>query len=180
MQEMIAHYRIYRTLKTGVDFANTAQAFYGTSLLAQSETNDCVVRAFACAFNIPYEEAHDFCRLKLGRKNGRGTQGTLQFLAGGEAFGKKVEQLGEPFPGVVKTPASTRLFTKYRNRNSWGEMETTYRDMTVGTFLKRYTKGTYIIRVHQHMFTVKDGVVYGNPQDAQQLRTRIIHAFQVK
>ena len=171
---------VYQSRKTGVPVANTAHYFYAESAIAKGETNDCVVRAFASAFDISYDEAHDFCRLKLGRKNGHGTQGTLQLLSSGEAFGRKVEQLGEPYPGVTKTPASTRLFTKYRNRDHWGNMETTYRDMTVGTFLKRYTKGTYILRVNAHMFTVKDGVVYGNPQDAQQLRTRIIHAFQVK
>ena len=162
----------------GVQVINTMHEYY-YSILSRGETNDCVVRAFASAFDISYDEAHDFCRLTLGRKNGHGTHGTLQLLSSGEAFGRKVVQLGESYPGVVKTPASTRLFTKYRNRNYRGEMETTYRDMTVGTFLKTFTKGTYILRVNAHMFTVKNGVVYGNPQDALQIRTRIIHAFQV-
>ena len=42
--------------------------------------------------------------------------------------------------------------------------------MTVGTFVKLYDKGTYIIRVTGHAFTIKDGTVIGNPKDAEQIR----------
>jgi hypothetical protein len=51
--------------------------------------------------------------------------------------------------------------------------------MTVGTFVKEYDKGTYIIRVARHAFTIKDGSVIGNPNDATQLRKIIKNCWKV-
>jgi hypothetical protein len=51
--------------------------------------------------------------------------------------------------------------------------------MTVGTFVKEYDKGTYIVRVSGHDFTIKDGSVIGNPNDATQLRKIVKNAWKV-
>jgi hypothetical protein len=51
--------------------------------------------------------------------------------------------------------------------------------MTVGTFVKLYDKGTYIIRVAHHAFTIKDGSVIGNPEDATKLRKVIKNCWRV-
>ena len=51
--------------------------------------------------------------------------------------------------------------------------------MTVGTFAKEYNTGTYIIRVARHAFTIKDGSVIGNPNDATQLRKIIKNAWKI-
>jgi hypothetical protein len=51
--------------------------------------------------------------------------------------------------------------------------------MTVGTFAKEYNIGTYIIRVDRHAFTIKDGSVIGNPNDATQLRKVVKNAWKV-
>ena len=51
--------------------------------------------------------------------------------------------------------------------------------MTVGTFVKLYDKGTYILRVTGHAFTVKDGSVIGNPNDAVQIRKVIKNAWKI-
>jgi hypothetical protein len=51
--------------------------------------------------------------------------------------------------------------------------------MTVGTFAKEYNTGTYIIRVARHAFTIKDGHVIGNPNDATQLRKIIKNAWKI-
>ena len=51
--------------------------------------------------------------------------------------------------------------------------------MTVGTFVKLYDKGTYILRVSGHAFTIKDGTVIGNPNDADQIRKIIKNAWKV-
>ena len=51
--------------------------------------------------------------------------------------------------------------------------------MSVGTFVKEYDKGTYIIRVTGHAFTIKDGSVIGNPNDATQLRKIIKNCWKI-
>jgi hypothetical protein len=51
--------------------------------------------------------------------------------------------------------------------------------MTVGTFVKLYDKGTYILRVSGHAFTIKDGSVIGNPEDATKLRKVIKNCWRV-
>jgi hypothetical protein len=51
--------------------------------------------------------------------------------------------------------------------------------MTVGTFAKEYNTGTYIIRVDRHAFTIKDGSVIGNPEDATKLRKIIKNAWKI-
>jgi hypothetical protein len=49
----------------------------------------------------------------------------------------------------------------------------------VGTFTKQNQKGTYIMMVRGHAFTIKDGVVIGNQNDAKKLKTVVIQAWQV-
>jgi hypothetical protein len=51
--------------------------------------------------------------------------------------------------------------------------------MTVGTFVKEYDKGTYILRVAGHAFTIKDGTVIGNPNDADQIRKIVKNAWKI-
>ena len=51
--------------------------------------------------------------------------------------------------------------------------------MTVGTFVKLYDKGTYILRVSGHAFTIKDGTVIGNPNDADQVRKIVKNAWKI-
>ena len=51
------------------------------------ETNDCTVRAFAAAANIPYDKAHAIMA-KHGRQFGRGTNHATQIKAYAEAGGK--------------------------------------------------------------------------------------------
>ena len=52
--------------------------------------------------------------------------------------------------------------------------------MTVGTFLKEYPKGKYLIHVRSHAFAIVDGVVMGNLADARQMKCRIIDAYKFK
>jgi hypothetical protein len=54
------------------------------------------------------------------------------------------------------------------------------RDMTVGTFIKKNPKGTFIVLVRQHAFTIKDGVVIGNYEDAVKTKKIMRCAFQIK
>jgi hypothetical protein len=52
--------------------------------------------------------------------------------------------------------------------------------MTVGTFIKKNPVGTFFILVKGHAFTIKDGVVIGNYEDAQKPRRVMLDAFEIK
>ena len=53
------------------------------------------------------------------------------------------------------------------------------RSTTTAYFLKDYSVGTYIVVVKGHAFTIKDGVVIGNPSDAKQRRKHILGAWKI-
>ena len=51
---------------------------------------------------------------------------------------------------------------------------------TVGQFVKWYDKGTYIIVISGHAFTIKDGsVVGGNRDDAKRMRCQIKAVWKI-
>ena len=48
---------------------------------------------------------------------------------------------------------------------------------TVNQFLKKNTNFKGVIMVRGHVFTVKDGTVYGNCDDADRKRARVIRTY---
>ena len=52
--------------------------------------------------------------------------------------------------------------------------------MTVGTFIKQNPEGTFFVLVSGHAFTIKDGVVIGNYEDAVKTKKIMKSAFQMK
>ena len=61
--------------KTKVSFINTDDIIkgYNESDIASSETNDCVVRAFAAVTEVEYDVAHDYIKRIFKRPKGKGT-----------------------------------------------------------------------------------------------------------
>jgi hypothetical protein len=53
------------------------------------------------------------------------------------------------------------------------------RNMTTFQFLQRFPKGTYMITVRQHAFTISNGVVIGNHEDVLKTKKVILHAWEV-
>lgn len=159
----------------------SAQLEYN-SLIELGETNDCVVRSIANAMEVSYDRAHDYAENFLNRKPNRGVRGwELKKMDGNLVLGKKVNRIGQ----VVETSINGTPWKKFGGEKMLGKWyhigggEKKYRRMSVGTFFKNYTKGTYIIVVSNHMFTYKDGVVMGNYSDAFQLKRPIDFAFEV-
>ncbi len=147
-----------------IPYTSTSQAIkgYSDSALAKSETNDCVVRAIASAFDLEYNKAHQWVAKTFNRKPKKGTFG---------------------FPiGMNRMSDNNTRFNYKRTKTIDAKYLTTNggkRKMTVGTFAKEYNSGTYIIRVARHAFTIKDGSVIGNPNDATQLRKIIKNAWKI-
>ena len=147
-----------------IPYTSTSQAIkgYSESTLAKSERADCVVRAIASAFNLEYDKAHQWVAKTFNRKPKKGTFG---------------------FPiGMNRMSDNNTRFNYKRTKTIDAKYLTTNggkSKMTVGTFAKEYNTGTYIIRVTRHAFTIKDGHVIGNPDDATALRKIIKNAWRI-
>jgi hypothetical protein len=140
------------------------------SPLAKSENNDCVVRAIASASEMDYETAHQFVKKTFGRKNGKGTKGfhyTMNMMSKNneKINGKSVEKITEEH--------NTMLY--YVIVKGVKRLRTT----TTGSFIKKYTKGTYVVTVKGHAFSIKDGVVIGNPDDGKKMKKHIDGVWKI-
>ena len=62
-------------MKNRLPYEQTSNAIKGyiDSKIAKGEKNDCVVRAFASSFEIPYDEAHSFVAKFFNRQPRKGT-----------------------------------------------------------------------------------------------------------
>lgn len=166
-------------MKNRLPYEATSKAIkgYSDSVTAKTETNDCVVRAFASSFEIPYDDAHKYVAEVFKRKPRQGTFFTASKLVkmfddGVMVNKKKVYPLGEKKQGLL-TPYSLSYPVKVK-----GEIKN--RQMTVGTFIKKNPKGTFFILVRQHAFTIKDGVVIGNYEDSVKVKRPMRAAFEIK
>jgi len=141
---------------------------YSDSKIAKSETNDCVVRSFASAFKVTYDEAHQFVTTKFNRKPRKGTARfvtTMNNMSSHSTilFNKTLKSLGNGSP---------------KNSMMYQEGSKT-RNMTTFQFLRKYPKGTYMVTVSGHAFTISNGVVIGNHEDVLKTKRVILHAWEV-
>ena len=183
------------TTAKGVVYAIATKVIedFQNSEIAKGESNDCVVRAVAVAFDTNYDEAHRWVKRAFGRKDKKGTRGFHQAMAkrkGG--LGKTIEEIGDDWKGGLKRPSTyyNNSTKKLAERTYPGEIIDTFdspkgemnkvrRAMTLGTFLETHTEGTFIVQVSKHAFAIKDGVVVGNPEDGFKVKTRIQAAFKI-
>ena len=165
-------------MKNKLPYEATGNAIkgYTESKTAQGETNDCVVRAFASAFDVSYDYAHKYVADEFKRKPRKGTYGTITTLVKMsdnllKVNGKKICPVGvrhnDHLLKSLMYDVTVKGVTKKRN-------------MTVGTFVKQNPKGTFFVLVRRHAFTIKDGVVIGNPEDAIKTKRPMRCAFEVK
>ena len=166
-------------MKNKLPYESTGRAIkgYTESTTARTETKDCVVRAFASAFDVSYDYAHKYVAEEFKRKPRNGTFFTTSKMVklSEEPIrvnGKKIIPIGTKCGSIVY-PYSLSYEVKVKG-------ETVKRQMTVGTFVKKNPKGTFFVLVRKHAFTIKDGVVIGNPEDAIKTKRPIMAAFQIK
>lgn len=151
-----------RTKRLPYTSTSTAINGYEDSILAKKEDNDCVVRSVASASGMTYDKAHKWVADKFNRKPKKGTYGLAPGFNGMNNNKLKLNRK------TVTTIPSNHLTTNNgKNR------------MSVGTFIKQYDKGTYIISVTGHAFTIKDGVVIGNWEDATKIRKVVKNAWRI-
>lgn len=129
----------------------------------ENEKNDCVVIAYAIAFNISYAEAHKFVAKRFNRKPGEGTSGTL--LAFFNADATKTKMLNKK---IIKCKTVNSKYTHKAVK------------YTVGTFHKDYKEGSYFILVRNHALAIVDGVIYDNSGFEKKMRRPIRGAFKIE
>ena len=154
------------------NYISSSEAVKGVkeSVIAKGETNDCVVRAFASAFDVDYDTAHAEVKKVFKREDRKGTRFFMGRMVNmgtnGYVFNdRKIE--------TVKTDV---FGMRYYVHTADG---LTLRNTTTAYFLSKYPVGTYIVVVRGHAFTIKDGVVIGNLQDAKQRRKHITGAWKI-
>jgi len=144
---------------------------YGDSVIAKGESNDCVVRAISSAFQMHYDRAHEFVRVKFGRENRKGTR----FFVGGM---RRMEDDGQDI--------NLKSFESMGDQHGRMAYEVKVKDkvvkrkMTTGTFIKKYPVGRYLVVVRGHAFSIINGEVVGNVEDAKMKKRVIVSAFKVK
>ena len=155
-------------MKNKLPYCNSKDAISGfeDSVLAKFEKNDCVVRSFASALDLNYDDAHEYIKKKFERKNHKGVRN----------FNETMDKLS-----LFKTKINGKILEKVEGLEKKvlvGGLSKTKR-ISIGTFTKNYSKGTYIMSVNGHAFTIKDGVVIGNKNDAEKLRVIVESSWKV-
>lgn len=165
-------------MKNQLPYCKTSEAIkgYSESLIAKNETNDCVVRAIASAFEVHYNYAHEFVKETFGRKD---RKGTYRFISVMNKIAFDRTRIGRKCCKPMGKLLSDRTSFYTLSYDVKVKGEKVKRQMTVGTFIKKNPKGTFLVCVRGHAFSIKDGVVMGNSQDATKTRTIVNAAWKV-
>ena len=140
--------------------------------LAKKEKNDCVVRAFMAALDLPYDKAHKFVADKFKREFRKGTY-TCKYLSnviGRQKNGFKMTLMGY-HPSRAFGDRKKLVNPKYKK-------ETGY---TVKSFMEQHPVGRYFIIVKGHALALVDGVLYGNySEQFDGFRRQVHYVIQCK
>ena len=143
---------------------------YSDSIIAKTESNDCAVRAIASAFEMNYDEAHNFVAKIWFRKN---REGTKKFVIGmRHMVDNKIPINGKLFSNLGGQYGNMKYDVKVKG-------QIVKRNMTTGTFIKKYPVGKYLVVVRGHAFSIIDGKVVGNTGDATMKKRVILYAWKV-
>jgi len=139
-------------------FVDSGSLAASQSELAKREKNDCVVRAFMGALDLPYERAHGWVKKNLGREFGKGTSTTayIQHVLGKTKNGFKLMPYGchPDFEYPMKAKGFKVIYNPKYKRKAVG--------YTLKSFIEAHPKGRYFVVLERHAVAVVNGVLYGN------------------
>lgn len=140
------------------------------SSIASGEKNDCVVRAMASACDINYDTAHGLVKTEMNREDRMGTLNN-DIVSAMKKFAKEgLEIAGKKFE--VSLLGKSRITNRYKLHGKVID-----RQKTVKSFIKDNSKGTYVVLVSKHAFTVKDGVLIDNVGEEFRPTRKVQGAF---
>ena len=122
------------------------------SIIANSESKDCMVYATASAFDLPYDEAHQVVKEKFGRENKKGTNTTAIVLTMNEMVGTRESINGKFIREVIDK--ATKVYHLHGQDIA--------RKNRVSTFIKEHMNGTYLILTGNHALVARDGEMIDN------------------
>lgn len=120
------------------DFINS-QYMFERDIDMRMETNDCSVRAIAVAYDLTYFASSEVT-YKIGRRRGEGMnlRNFVKYLSQNIVMGKRITYM-ETLPKSLSV-SKIMSMDKYKNRN-------------------------LLLVTYDHIFNLKNGVVYGNTND---------------
>ena len=126
--------------------------------LGKKENGDCVVRAFAAALDLPYDQAHAWVKKELNRKDRKGTfvSAYCKDIIGKTKNGKKINYIGaHPSRDFLKySIGSDKILVNKQYKKATG--------YTLKSFMENNPVGRFMLIVQGHAVAVIDGVLYGN------------------
>jgi hypothetical protein len=139
-------------------FVNSEKLVVESSELAKKERGDCVVRAFMCALDLSYDQAHDWVKKNLKRQDKKGTfvSAYCKNIIGKTKNGKKINYIGaHPSRDFLKfSIGNDKILVnpKYKTKTGY----------TLKSFIENNPVGRFMLIVQDHAVAVVNGVLYGN------------------
>ena len=158
-------------------FVNSEQLAIESSELAKKENNDCVVRAFMCVLDLPYEQAHAWVKKELKRQDRKGTfvNAYGKNIIGKTKNGKKISYIGSH---------PSRDFMKYSIGSDKVLVNPNYKTKTgytLKSFLENNRTGRFVLVVQGHAVAIVNGVLYGNRDEQYKgLYRSVWFGFEMK
>ena len=141
-----------------------------TNKLAQTENNDCVVKAIATAIDASYNDAHDFAKNYLMRNDRQGTH-----------LNTFIPNICKEEMTIGKKKVSFDKLSKQRITNRYKvKGEIFDRQKTIKSFIKDNPKGTFIVTVAGHALTIKDGMLIDNVGEEYRPTRKVQGALKVQ
>jgi hypothetical protein len=137
---------------------------YGDYNQFLDDRNCCAVTALSASMEVPYNDAFKYAQQNWNRNKGEGTK-TLKLL---QSF---VDKESITVGGVTKkitNIGNTHVYHQYGKDID--------RKMSIKSFLKAYSTGTYYILMRNHAFTVKNGELIDNDD---KMGRRIMRAWRL-
>jgi hypothetical protein len=142
-------------------FVDSIKLAKSQSNIAKKEDNDCVVRAFMAALDIPYDQTHAWVKKNMKREDRKGTYtgNAVKSVEGKTKNGYKVNFIGlNPSKKYwEKLVGSNKILVnpKYKKQTGY----------TLKSFMENNPVGRFVLIVQGHAVAVVDGVLYGNTNE---------------
>lgn len=143
---------------------------YSNSEIAKSEKNDCFVRALASATGSDYDTSHKYAKEVFERADKKGVYFTNAITNKLSKSGLDIGNESFDFDVLGKS----RITNTYKLHGEY-----VARQKTVKSFIQDNQKGTYIVGVSGHAFTVKDGTLIDNFTEKFRPTRKVTSVFKL-